>query len=259
MTLVAALASFIFLPLSQALIDAYGWRDALVVLAIVLGVLTVPLHAVALRVPTGETLGQPHAGARAVAAREALRSRSFWLLSIAFFLASLAAISMMLFSIPFLIERGHGAAFAAFAVGLVGLSQIPGRVLFGPVMTRLPRPRATAAVFLLIAAGVALVVSVDATWAVLAGLVLLGMGNGMSTLARATAIADLYGGAAYGTIGAVAASMSTTARAGGPIAAAVLASAAGYEALLWTLAAITALAAVLAYRAEILETRMIRS
>ena len=34
MTLVAALASFIFLPLSQALIDAHGWRDALLVLAV---------------------------------------------------------------------------------------------------------------------------------------------------------------------------------------------------------------------------------
>jgi len=31
MTLVAALASFIFLPLAQALIDAHGWRDALVI------------------------------------------------------------------------------------------------------------------------------------------------------------------------------------------------------------------------------------
>ena len=250
MTLVAALASFIFLPLSQWLIDAYGWRDALVVLAVVLGVTTVPLHAIALRVPPEETLPPAHAGAMATPAREALRSRPFWLLSIAFFLASLAAIAMVVFSIPFLLERGHGAAFAAFAVGLVGLSQVPGRVLFGPIMTRLPRPQAIAAVFLLIAAGVALVVSVDATWAVVAGLVLLGMGNGMSTLARATAIADLYGAGAYGTIGAVAASMSTTARAGGPIAAAVLAAAAGYEALLWTLAAIAVLAAGLAYRAE---------
>ena len=49
MTLVAALASFIFLPLSQALIDAYGWRDALLVLAAILGATTVPLHAIALR------------------------------------------------------------------------------------------------------------------------------------------------------------------------------------------------------------------
>ena len=252
MTLVAALASFIFLPLSQALIDAYGWRDALVVLAAILGVTTVPLHALALRLPPAGTFAPARDDGPEVPAGEALRSRPFWLLSVAFFLASLAAIAMMVFSIPFLVDRGHSAAFAAFALGLVGVSQIPGRVLFGPLAGRLPRPQATAAVFVLIAAGIAIVVSVHTTWAVVAGLVLLCMGNGMGTLARATAIADLYGGKAYGTIAGVAASMSTSARAGGPLAAALLAAALGYEALLWTLAGIAALAAVLAYRAEIL-------
>ena len=49
LTLVAALASFIFLPLSQALIDAHGWRDALVVLALILAAITIPLHALVLR------------------------------------------------------------------------------------------------------------------------------------------------------------------------------------------------------------------
>ena len=49
MTLVAALASFVFLPLSQALINAHGWRDALLVLAVINAVVTVPLHALVLR------------------------------------------------------------------------------------------------------------------------------------------------------------------------------------------------------------------
>ena len=49
MTLAGALASFIFLPLAQALIDARGWRDALVILALVLALVTVPLHALVLR------------------------------------------------------------------------------------------------------------------------------------------------------------------------------------------------------------------
>jgi predicted MFS family arabinose efflux permease len=208
----------------------------------------VPLHALVLRVPPVEA---PVPSA-AVPAGEALRSRPFWMISSAFFLASLTAIAMVVFAIPFLLERGHSAAFAAFAVGLIGVSQIPGRVLFGPLAARLPRPQASAAVFLLLAAGVVVVVSMHATWAVVAGLVLVGMGNGMSTLARATAIADLYGGKAYGTIASVAASMTTSARAGGPIAAALLAATAGYEALFWTLAGIAALAAVLAYRAETL-------
>ena len=49
------------------------------------------------------------------------------------------------------------------------------------------------------------------------------MGNGMTTLARATLIADRYGAGSYGTIGGVAAFFTTGARAGGPVAAAVYA------------------------------------
>jgi MFS family permease len=135
-------------------------------------------------------------------------------------------------------------------LGLIGVSQIPGRLLFAPLAGRLPRPAATAALFILIAAGIAILVSVHATWAVVVALVLLGMGNGMSTLARATAIADLYGRGAYGTIASVMAFSTTVARAAAPVVAAVYAAALGYMALLWTLAGLTALAALLAYRAE---------
>jgi len=247
-TLVAALASFIFLPLSQALIDAHGWRDALVILAVILAVVTIPLHALVLRAPDGDD----HAGAAAgsVPAREALRSRGFWLLSVAFFLATLTGIAMTVQAIPFLLERGYSTGFAAFAVGLIGISQIPGRLLFAPLAARLPRAYATASVFALVACGIALIVGIDATLAVVIGFVVLGMGNGMTTLARATAMADLYGQRAYGTIGSVAASLTTSARAAGPVGAALWAAAVGYEALLWTLVVLAAVAVPLAYRAE---------
>ena len=86
MTLAGALASFIFLPLAQALIDAYGWRDALLVLAAILALGPFPLHAVALRkAPAG---GRRRAPTPSTSAGEALRSTSFWLLSGAFFLAT---------------------------------------------------------------------------------------------------------------------------------------------------------------------------
>ena len=194
MTLVGALASFIFLPLAQALIDAYGWRDALLVLAAVLALDHRPAARARRsdRRPTRATPpSTPHAVVTPPARRcgrvvlAALRRRSSW---------------------PPRRDRRDGPrasrscssaatapAFAAFAVGLIGVSQIPGRLLFAPLAERLPRPWATAALFALIAAGIALVVGVDATAAVIAGLVLLGMGNGMATLARATAIADRYG------------------------------------------------------------------
>jgi hypothetical protein len=101
-----------------------------------------------------------------------------------------------------------------------------------------------------IAVGVALIVSVRATGAVIVGLVVLGMGNGMGTLARATAIADLYGAGSYGTVAAVTASMTTAARAAAPVVAALYAALIGYSGLLWTLAALAATAALLAWRAE---------
>lgn len=244
LTLVSALASFIFLPLSQTLIDAYGWRDALLVLAAILALITVPLHAVVLRpAPRSERL---HADHGSTAAREALRSLPFWLLSMAFVLAALSAFAMVVFAIPFLIERGHSPSFAAFAVGLVGVSQIPGRLIFAPLTARLPRACATGTVLGLIGVGGVVIVTSHSTGTVIAGFVLLGMGNGMATLARATSIADLYGPAAYGTIGAVAGGMITVARAAGPFTAAVYSAAVGYTTLMWTLAALALAAAALA-------------
>jgi len=252
LTLVAALASFIFLPLAQALVDAHGWRDALVILAVVLGAITIPLHAVALRdAPRSRPAGSPGQPRRSIAAREALRSAPFWLLSTAFVLGTFTGIAMTIHAIPFLLERGYSAAFAAFAVGLIGVSQIPGRAVFALLGARLPRELSISAVFVLIALGIAVIVGVDSTGSVLAGLVLLGMGNGMATLARATAIADIYGGAAYGTINSIAAAGTTGARAAGPVVAAVYAAAVGYGALLWTLAGVACVAMLLAYRAEL--------
>jgi predicted MFS family arabinose efflux permease len=157
---------------------------------------------------------------------------------------------MTIHTIPVLLERGYSAVFAAFAVGLIGISQIPGRAVFALIGGRLPHELTVSAVFVLIAAGIALIVGFDATAPVLTGLVVLGMGNGMATLARATAIADLYGGASYGTINSIAAAATMAARAAGPVAAAVDAAAVGYSALLWTLAVVAGIAVLLAYQAE---------
>jgi MFS family permease len=251
MTLVGALASFIFLPLAQALIDAHGWRDALLILAVVLAVVTVPLHALVLRpAPRAVASRTP-----SVSAAAALRSAPFWLLSTAFFLASLTAIAITVHTIPLLIEQGHGAGFAAFAVGLIGVAQIPGRLLYAPLARSWPRPAATASVFGLVALGVLMLIALRDSSSVLAALLVLGMGNGMATLLRATAVADLYGPAAYGTIAGASAAMTTAARAAGPVAAALLAAAAGYASLLWTLAALATAAAALGFTAERLARR----
>ena len=68
-TIVGGFASTIFIPLSGLLVEWYGWRRALVVLALVYGCLTVPLHAL-VRSPRsldGARDRPPRGGAEAVA------------------------------------------------------------------------------------------------------------------------------------------------------------------------------------------------
>src|SRR5919201_3771762 len=79
-TLVGGWASFVFSPLSNWLIHAQGWRDALITLAIILAATTVPLHAVFLR-------RGPEAADRAlppVLVADAVASNAFWYLTAAF-------------------------------------------------------------------------------------------------------------------------------------------------------------------------------
>ena len=215
------------------------------ILAVVLAAVTVPLHAVVLR---RGPVTAPESAASGTG--DVLRSRPFWLLSGGFFLASVAAFAMIVQAIPFLLERGYGTSFAAFAVGLMGASQIPGRLVFAVMAGRLPSGWVLPCVFALVALGIAVIVSVPGTVAVLAGMVILGMGSGMAILARATVIADRYGSAAYGAIAGVTASVTTAARALAPVAAALWASVVGYDALLWTLVGLAALAVLLGAQAE---------
>ena len=49
LTLVAGFSSTIFVPLADALLVAHGWRQAVFILGILLGAITIPLHALVLR------------------------------------------------------------------------------------------------------------------------------------------------------------------------------------------------------------------
>jgi MFS family permease len=242
MTLAGAFASFIFLPLSHVLLEAHGWRTALLLLAAVLAVTTIPLHALVLRAAPPIA----HHDTTGADAGEVLRSVPFRLLTAAFFLGSIAGTAAVVLAVPTLAGRGFDPGFAAFAVGLVGLSQIPGRLLFAPLSARLPATWVTASMFALMGGGIAVFIGADSNPAIVAGLIALGMGNGMSVLSRATLLADRYGAAAYGRIAGVTASTTTLARAIAPVAGAAYAGAVGYPALMWTLAGVAAGAAGLA-------------
>jgi MFS family permease len=243
-TLVAASASLIFSPLTEWLVATAGWRSAVATLAVVLAVVTVPLHGLVLR-PAPTDASNRHPAVSAPAARVVLRTGAFWLLTCSFMAAAFVTTAMAVHLVPLLVDAGRPPAFAALAAGVVGIAQLPGRLLFGLLGRKLAGPRLPLVVFGLGAMALALLALHQTPAGVLAFAVVYGMANGATILLRATLLADLYGPDHYGAITGVISAPVNTVRAASPFATAALALLPGrYTTVLWLLAIVNAAAAL---------------
>jgi predicted MFS family arabinose efflux permease len=228
---VAGFASTVFMPLTGLLADRYGWRAALLVLALLYGAVTVPLHAWTVRTPPdeGEVERRPSREERAGVVRAALADRRFWWLAVAFVAHSAAMAATTVHLVGLLVHKGHPVTFAAAVAGLLGVLSVTGRLFLTGVGRRLPLHRVVAAVFTLqaVAAAALPFVAGGAAGAVVA-VVAFGLGFGVASLVKPALLTDRYGTAAYGTIGGVLATPVTIAKAAAPLAAAGLLAATGY-------------------------------
>ncbi|RGC66793.1 Major Facilitator Superfamily protein [Micromonospora sp. MW-13] len=111
-TVVAGFASTVFLPLTGWLVDAHGWRTALLALA-ALQTVTVPLHALLVRRPAHPVRPRHDAAASNGAIRGALADRGFWLLALGFTAHTAAISALAVHLIAALVSWGHRPAFAA--------------------------------------------------------------------------------------------------------------------------------------------------
>lgn len=253
-TMVAGFASTIFIPLTTYLISAFGWRDALRLLALLLAAGTVPLHALVLRrhpeglglLPDGVTnTDQIRTPEVSVSARDAYRVPTFWWLSGAFALDRIALITLAAHSVPLLLERGYSPALVAAAAGSIGAMQVAGRLVFAPVAGRLSLPALTTGVFLGRAVAFLLLLLVPGVAGVWLFVILFGAANGATTLARAALVAELYGSAHYGSIGGVMTTLIGITQTVAPVAVGVLHDLSGtYTPTLWAMVATSVLAAL---------------
>jgi hypothetical protein len=261
-TVVAGFASTIFLPVSHALIDALGWRHALVVLAGALAVTTVLPHALVLRrdprdlglhpdgadspPPTTDVpVAAPSRGLRATASAAA-GDRGFRWLTLAFAANTLVVIVVAVHLYPFLVEHGHSAGFAAAATGALGALSVTGRLVLTGATSRWPVATVTATAFGLQAAAALLLLAAGSTTAGAVGFVVLfGLGFGVGTIARPAMLADAYGVRDYATLAALVGIALTAAKTAGPVAAGLARTVTGsYTAVLLAVAAAAALAAI---------------
>lgn len=244
-TFAGGLASTIFLPLSDVLLDAFGWRDAVLGLGILLGVTTIPLHAIVLRrhphdlgyLPDGAvqlTTDAPQPKRSGVSLSNALHSRFFWLLTLAFSLAYLSAAAIRVHFIPFLVDAGIDASVAAYASGSIGLMQVAGRAIFAPLDHRLSTHVIVSGVFALQAAAMLILIAGASVWMIGLFIIIFGAAYGARTLARPAILAEVFGTSHYGRISSVMVIFLTLAATLAPVGAGWLYDTFGsYEPVLW--------------------------
>jgi MFS family permease len=241
LTLVAGLASTIFVPIQTALLARMDWRAALMTLAVFLAVTTIPIHALVLRPPPRAGDGGGGSAAAEVPSqslREALRTVVFWVLGAAFVASNFAVNAVTVHVTPYLIGHGYPLASAAMTIGWMGAMQLVGRILFAPIASRFGHRPMTAAVFIVQAIGLGLLASVAILPSLLPVIVLMGAANGMATLARASIVAEVFGRRHYGAISGAMGLGANGARAVGPVGASLLLVALGaYELVFWVMAA----------------------
>ncbi len=207
-TFIAGFSSTVFTPLSHALLEAYGWRQAILILAIVLGVITIPLHALVLRRKPAdlgiESASQENAAqesdGKTTSLRAVLRSRYFWLLTLAFSLSTLSISAVRIHFIPLLISVNIQPGSAALASGAIGVMQVVGRMIFAPVERRFSSRTMAIGVFALLTVSMTILLLGSAPWLIVLFVALFGMAIGTHTLTRPLMVADTYGNVFYGRI-----------------------------------------------------------
>jgi hypothetical protein len=144
---------------------------------------------------------------------------TFWTFTTATTLASFVAVATTVHLIVSLTERGVSPAAAGAALAGVGLLQLPGRALYGPLRRHLPWQATASAIFLLQAAAIAALAWPTGRLSLALFVCLFGIGNGIATLLRASTVAELYGSELYGRVAGVVSLFGTLARAAAPTAA----------------------------------------
>jgi len=244
-TLVAGFASTIFMPIEAWLLARVGWRQALVVLTVVLAITTIPLHGLLLRAPAhlarrgrAGDAESPPVVIPGLSLSAALRQPVFWILAVAFFVSNFAHTAGTVHLIPYLGQYGYTAALAATIVGWIGAMQVAGRLAFVPVASWLGARSVVAGIFIAQCVGTGLLAMLGYWPTVVPIIFLLGAANGMSTLARANMVSDIFGRAHYGSISGALAVGANGARALAPVGASLLYRGLGsYEVLFGALAA----------------------
>lgn len=220
-TMGLGLGILVIVPLTQILISGYGWRFAFMILAGLVLCISVPINTLlqrrspeemgqfpdgyatqAMDRPGGETPKRPVV-ARKWTLQAALRSFPYWSITVGHLALGTGLSILYTHVVAYLVNEGIEKLTAAFILGLVGLTRIPGTALWGLVSDRLGRDRAYATATLITLAGIVFLTELNPTshyWFIYIFAILFGVGHSAGNPTYGATITDIFGGSTVGTI-----------------------------------------------------------
>jgi len=249
---------FAVVPLCQLMIDRFGWRWALRILAAtvvtwmvpaILGLLREAPQAAAPSPPVGSAQATVRGAAPFWTLAAALRSWRFWGLGAALFTSNTAITILMIHQVAYLVDHGVVAMVAATIAGMVGLVSVPGKMGWGYLLDRVPRETVytiSSACFL--ASLGLLVMAGDYPASPLPYLyaVFLGVGYAVTAPLTPAVCSDLFAGQGFPAIfGAVHVSLGVGTAMGAWAGGAIFDAVESYAAALWVAAGLTILSVAL--------------
>jgi MFS family permease len=261
-------------PLTQLLIDAFGWRVAFRVLGLIAVVWIVPsslwLRHVMLNQaqPVPEIRGQGLKGKNQEDSgpdptlAQAMRTQPFWLLMAMFFFGNVASQTLHVHQVAYLVDQGLAAITAASVVGVVGLASIVGKTGGGWLSDRMEREVVyVAGIAILVASALALLAleNSPSKLGAYGYAVLLGVGYSVTAAITPVIVSDRFSGRHFGAIVGVGMMGTAAGSAVGPwMAGRLYDLTASYMIPFLIAAACGALAGAAAWRARALRKTEIR-
>lgn len=147
-------SALVMVPVGQAVTSHFGWRAAWLMLAALMLAVVAPAAALLMRRrpeemglrPDGdgpeaglrESEGSAERAAEDWSGNEAIRTRAFWLIAVAFGLSMLPISGLWLHVLSFFTDNGISAEAAAFAMAATAIGSLPGRLVWGFIAERAP-------------------------------------------------------------------------------------------------------------------------
>ena len=252
LTFLGGLASTVFIPLFAWWMELWGWRQALWALAALQLLVCAPLHGWLLQGaprpdPSHNHLARTQHAApahtttptptTATPVREHLRHAPFWLLALFMVLTMSVTSALPAHMIALLQESGLSPAWVLAIPAAIGVIQVVGRLVLFVFERHWDVHAANRWIPTLIPAGLlALLVGGLHPLAALVFVLLYGLGNGMNTIVKGTAMAQYVSQAHVGQLNGLLGLPIALARAAAPLILGLLWSAEhGYTLALWWL------------------------